>query len=238
MSNHARHYLILGGASGIGAAVVDRLLSDGHSVTATCRDCSNFAPRDGLATQSWDASERESALDLPESLDGVVYLPGTINLKPFHRLTDEDFLADMEVNFFGAVRALQAALPSLKRSTSGNAAIVLFSSVAATTGMPFHASIGSAKAAIEGLTKSLAAELAPKIRVNAIAPSLTDTPLAASFLSSEERREAAAKRHPLERIGRPEETAELVAFLLGEGAGFMSGQIIGSDGGLSALRKF
>ena len=104
--------------------------------------------------------------------------------------------------------------------------------------MPFHASIGSAKAAVEGLTKSLAAELAPAIRVNAIAPSLTDTPLAASFLSDENRRTAAAKRHPLERIGDPTELADLAVFLLGSASGFMTGQIIAADGGISSVRKF
>ena len=238
MSISPKHYLIIGGASGIGAAVVDQLLNDGHSVVATSRDSASITARDGLSVQAWDASDRGAELEVPKALDGLVYLPGTINLKPFHRLAAEEFQADMEVNFFGAVRAIQAALPALKRSAAGSASIVLFSSVAATTGMPFHASIGSAKAAVEGLTKSLAAELAPKIRVNAIAPSLTDTPLAASFLSSDERREAAAKRHPLERIGDPNDVAELVGFLLSESAGFMSGQVIGADGGLSALRKF
>jgi len=237
-SDNMKTILIIGGNSGIGAAATDRLLRDGQHVLVAARNPAEIAPRPGLEAQAYDVTDSASCLELPEALDGVVYLPGTITLKPFHRLTREAFARDMEVNFFGAVRVLQQALPALKRAESGSASVVLFSSVAATTGLPFHASIASAKAAVEGLARSLAAEWAPRIRVNAIAPSLTDTPLASSLLGSAERVEAAANRHPLHRIGDPAEVAEGIAFLLGDGARFITGQVIAMDGGLSSLRLF
>ncbi|MGI9241126.1 MAG: SDR family NAD(P)-dependent oxidoreductase [Verrucomicrobiales bacterium] len=231
--NHL-NVLVIGGNSGIGSAVVGRLSAAGSDLTLAARSGDGLP----LPHQPFDATDPEAVLELPEELDALIYLPGTIRLKPFHRLTSEDFSNDMQVNFFAAVRVIQQALPSLKRAPSGHASITLFSSVAATTGMPFHASIGSAKAAIEGLTRSLAAELSPGVRVNAIAPSLTDTPLASQFLSSEAAREAAAKRHPMDRIGDPDQIAELVAFLVSDAASFITGQIFGVDGGLSAIRKF
>jgi NAD(P)-dependent dehydrogenase (short-subunit alcohol dehydrogenase family) len=172
---------------------------------------------------------------LPEVIDGVVYCPGTINLKPFHRITITEFKQEMDVNFFGAVRLLQACLKGLKKSA--NPAVVLYSTVAVQTGMGFHAGIASAKGAIEGLTRSLAAEWAPsKIRVNAIAPSLTETPLAAALLSSPERKEASDKRHPLGRVGTPEDIAEATSFLLSPKSSWMTGQIIHVDGGMAHLK--
>jgi len=185
---------------------------------------------------SFEATSSEACLEIPEVLDGLVYCPGTINLKPFHQLTEEDFLADFQVNLLGATRVLQQALPSLKKSPT--ASVVLFSTVAVKCGMPFHSSIAAAKGAVEGLTRSLAAEWAPKIRVNAIAPSLTDTPLAAIFLGDDKRREAAAERHPLKNIGQPEHVAELVSYLLSDAARFTTGQIFRPDGGLSSVRLF
>lgn len=169
-------------------------------------------------------------------VNGLVYFPGSITLKPFHRLTAEDFLDDFRVNCLGAVAAIQAALPALK--AAGNASVVLFSTVAVAQGMPFHASIAAAKGAVESLAKSLAAELAPAIRVNVIAPSLTETPLAAPLLNSEAKREASAKRHPLQRVGSADEVAELVAFLLSDAAGFITGQTLRPDGGLSSVKTF
>jgi NAD(P)-dependent dehydrogenase (short-subunit alcohol dehydrogenase family) len=169
-------------------------------------------------------------------LDGLVYFPGSITLKPFHRLTREDFLHDFQVNCLGAAETIRQALPSLKAAPS--ASIVLFSTVAVAQGMPFHASIAAAKGAVEGLALSLAAELAPKIRVNVIAPSLTDTPLAGTLLNTEAKREAAAKRHPLQRIGDPGQVAELADFLLSDASAFMTGQILRPDGGLSSIRTF
>jgi NAD(P)-dependent dehydrogenase (short-subunit alcohol dehydrogenase family) len=174
---------------------------------------------------------------LPEVLNGMVYCPGTIQLKPFQRITIDEFVEDLQVNFLGAVRTIQACLTRLRKSKTG-ASVVLFSTVAVKTGMPFHASVAGAKAAVEGLTRSLAAEFAPRIRFNAIAPSLTDTPLAQDLLSSEEKRQASADRHPLKRIGTPQEIAGLAIYLLSNSSAWLTGQIIHIDGGMSALRTF
>ncbi|MGJ8696713.1 MAG: SDR family NAD(P)-dependent oxidoreductase [Verrucomicrobiaceae bacterium] len=230
----ARTILLIGGNSGIGLAIAKRLHSQGDHVHATARSHDQLAAL-GVPTQSFDATE-PADLDLPDSLDGLIYCPGTINLKPFHRLSAEDFLNDLQINLLGATQILQQALPALKKSPS--ASVVLFSTVAVHTGMPFHASIAAAKGAVEGLTKSLAAEWAPKIRVNAIAPSLTDTKLAAPLLGDEKRRDAAADRHPLKQIGNPDHVAELVDFLLSDAARFTTGQILRPDGGLSSVRLF
>ena len=228
--------LVVGGSGGIGAAVVTKLADAGHQLTVTGRDVSKIAARDGVSVQQFSVEDAASALVLPESLEGVGYCPGTILLKPFHRLTEEEMRRDMEVNFFGAVRVLQAALPALKKCQAPSASVVMFSTIAATTGMAMHSSIAPAKAAVEGLARSLAAEWAPKVRVNVIAPSLTDTPLAAAFLSTDERREVASKRHPLNRVGDPVEIAAMVKFLLDDDSGFITGQVFGIDGGMSSLR--
>ena len=173
---------------------------------------------------------------LPHSLDGLVYCPGSIRLEPFQNLKLDAFREDFELNLIGAVRAMQAALPALKAGT--RPAVVFFSTVAVSTGMPMHASIASAKGAIEGLTRSLAAELAPSIRVNAIAPSLTATPLAARLLRSDRQQEAAARRHPLDRIGQPEDIAAAARFLLSEQADWITGEILAVNGGMGSLQRF
>jgi NAD(P)-dependent dehydrogenase (short-subunit alcohol dehydrogenase family) len=223
--------LLIGGNSGIGLALSELLREQGDTVISTTRasDVENPNQRrfDALAP---------GPLELPPVLDGLVYFPGTVTLKPFHRTSEDDFLRDFRINCLGAVHAIQAALPALKAAPA--ASIILFSSVAVAQGMAFHASIAAAKGAVEGLCKSLAAELAPKIRVNVIAPSLTDTPLVGSLLNSEAKREAAAKRHPLEQIGRAEDLARLAAFLLSDASRFLTGQVLRPDGGLSSIRTF
>lgn len=227
-------YLLIGGNSGIGLATAEFLKSQGHEILAASRSSDRLTAL-GIPVQPFDARDPQT-LDLPEALDGLIYFPGTITLKPFHRLTPADFLADFQVNCLGAVHAIQQALPALKKPSA--ASIVLFSTIAVAQGMAFHASIAAAKAAVEGLTKSLAAEFAPKIRVNAIAPSLTDTPLALPLLGNDAKREAAAKRHPLQTVGDPAHTARLAAFLLSEESSFLTGQILRPDGGLSSIRTF
>jgi len=230
----AKNIAIIGGTSGIGRATITHLQSKGHALHVACRSPEKLTDLN-ITFQPYDALS-PSLLVWPETLDGFVYFPGTIQLKPFHRLTVEDFQKDLQVNLLGAVSALQSALPSLK--ASGSASVVLFSTVAVAQGMPMHASIASAKGAVEGLTRSLAAEWAPAIRVNAIAPSLTDTPLASGLLNSDLKKEASAKRHPLQRIGSPDELAGVVEFLLSDASRFMSGQVIHVDGGLSSLKLF
>jgi len=226
--------LIIGGNSGIGYQTAKMLKSEGHRVIAALRQPEPLQEL-GIETQPFDASA-PAPLDLPDTLDGFVYFPGSINLKPFHRLSDDDFANDYQVNAQGAVYCLQQALPALKKAPS--ASVVLFSTVAVQTGMPFHASIAMAKGAIEGLSRSLAAELAPKIRVNTIAPSLTDTPLAASLLNADAKREASAKRHPLNQVGDPADFAALTSMLLADHSKFISGQVLRVDGGMSSLKLF
>lgn len=230
----SKHIAIIGGTSGIGRATVAQLQADGHFIHAACRSPEKLADL-GVVAQPFDAAA-PGPLTWPERLDGFVYFPGSISLKPFHRLTPEDFQRDLQVNLFGAIAALQSALPALK--ASGNASVVLFSTVAVAQGMPMHASIAAAKGAVEALARSLAAEWAPLIRVNVIAPSLTDTPLAGALLNSDLKKEAAAKRHPLQQVGRSEDMASLVAHLLSGHARFMTGQVLHVDGGLSAVRTF
>ncbi|MDA9555032.1 SDR family oxidoreductase [Pelobium sp.] len=232
------NYLVVGGSSGIGLALVKKLVASGHQVFSASRQKGdlpngvNYIPFDVLG-------DLESLKNqLPDTfLDGLAYCPGTINLKPFGRLTEDDFLHDYKVNVLGAVKVIQLVINKLK--ASGNGSIVLFSTVAAQTGMGFHTSIASAKGAIEGLTVSLAAEFAlTKVRVNAIAPSLTETPLAQNLISTPERKEASNKRHPLGRIGTAEELAEAADFLLSPNSSWMTGQILKIDGGMSSIRNF
>lgn len=223
-----KNIVIVGGNSGIGKATAALLGEAGANLF--------LYSKSGNETTVLDITTDFSEIpDLPEVIDGVVYCPGTINLKPFHRISIADFQKEMEVNFFGAVRVLQACMKGLKKSSSP--AVVLYSTVAVQTGMGFHAGIASAKGAVEGLTRSLAAEWAPnKIRVNAIAPSLTETPLAGALLSTPEKKEASDKRHPLGRIGTSQDLAEATVFLLSEKSSWMTGQILHVDGGMSNLK--
>jgi NAD(P)-dependent dehydrogenase (short-subunit alcohol dehydrogenase family) len=233
-----KHFLVLGGSSGIGLEIVKALHEKGNEVYVGSRTHNQLAGLSRAHHLPLDVTADPLNLEgLPEVLNGMVYCPGTIQLKPFQRLTIDDFLDDLQVNFLGAVRTIQACLTRLRKSKTG-ASVVLFSTVAVKTGMPFHASVAGAKGAVEGLTRSLAAEFAPRIRFNAIAPSLTDTPLAHNLLSSEEKRQASADRHPLKRIGTPQEIAGLAVHLLSDVSSWLTGQIFHIDGGMSALRTF
>jgi len=225
---------VIGGNTGIGLSVVRLLAQAGHRVHLAARNPGEAGSL-SASVRPFDAAS-PAGLAWPERLDGLAYFPGTIALKPFHRMTDEDFRRDLQVNFFGAVEALRSALPALK--AAGSASVVLFSTVAVAQGMPMHSGIAAAKGALEGLARSLAAEWAPAVRVNLVAPGLTDTPLAAPLLNADAKREAAAKRHPLQRVGTPDQVAELAAWLLGPGSAFMTGQVLRPDGGLSSVRTF
>ncbi len=230
-----KNYLIIGGTKGIGKEIVDRCIQNGDNCYIISRNHPVYEDYVNVQHLNLDISQEDIPEGfLPEVLDGLVYCPGSINLKPFSRLTIKDFTEDWRINFAGAVSSIQAALPGLKKSQNGS--IVLFSTVAVTIGMPFHTSISAAKGAIEGLTRSLAAELAPRIRVNCIAPSLTNTSLSEKLLSTMEKVEAAEKRHPLQKIGTPKNIAALASFLLSEESAWITGQVMHVDGGLSTLK--
>ena len=164
--------------------------------------------------------------------DGIVYFPGSINLKPFRSLKLEDFQSDFNIHVLGAVNVLKTYQSNLNEGAS----VVLISSVAATTGMPFHASVASVKSALEGFARALAAEWAPKIRVNVVAPSLTLTPMAEKLTNSPEKIEAGAQRHPLKRLGNPSDLANAISFLLGDDSAWMTGQVLAVDGGMGNLK--
>ncbi len=226
--------LVVGASSGIGLALAKQLVADGHQVYGTFNSkrpsASGFAAFQPLNV----LDENLDTNFVPPVLDGLVYCPGTVNLKPFGRIKPDDFMADYQLQLVGAVKVIQACLPNLKNSS--HPSIVLFSTVAVQTGFSFHSLVASSKGAVEGLTKALAAEFAPKIRVNCIAPSITDTPLTGTLLNSEEKREANAQRHPLKKIGTPEDLANLAAFLLSDKSGWITGQILHADGGMSTVK--
>jgi NAD(P)-dependent dehydrogenase (short-subunit alcohol dehydrogenase family) len=231
----AKTYLVVGATSGIGRQVAEKLVTQSATVHALGRRTEPPGGPENLIFTRCDVMAEEPAFpQIDDPIDGLAYLPGTINLKPFRLLRRSDFVQDLEVNYLGAIKALQYYLPQLKKAEK--ASVVLMSTVAVQTGLPFHASIAGAKGAVEGLTRALAAELAPKVRVNAVAPSLTDTPLAASLLNQPAKRESASKRHPLQRIAQPADIASAVCFLLTEESAWITGQIFAVDGGLSRLR--
>ncbi len=228
-----KRFLFAGASSAIAQTAAKLLAADGHEVIALT---TKKALKGSFSTIFEVENYQKTSLPTIDGpLDGLVYFPGTINLKPFKSLSEDDFLNEFRINALGAATVAQAFLPNLKKAEKG-AAIVFFSTVAAAQGMPFHASISMAKGAVEGLTIALAAELAPSIRVNAVAPSLTATPLAERLLNSPEKMEAGDKRHPLRRVGRPEDLAEALVFLLSEKSGWMTGQILRVDGGMSSVR--
>lgn len=228
-----KNFVVIGGSSGIGKALVDQL-SEENRVWATYNK-SQVESKSNVEYHPLDVTAEDIDLSwLPEQVDGLAYCVGSIALKPFHRIKAEEFISDYQKQTVGAVKVLQKAMPLLKSAEQSS--VVLFSTVAVQTGFPFHSLVSSSKGAIEGLTKALAAEWAPKIRVNAIAPSITHTPLAGTLLSTEEKIEANAQRHPLKAIGQPNDIANLAAFLLGEESKWISGQVHHIDGGISTLK--
>jgi len=231
----SKNYLIVGGSSGIGLALTNLLADAGNKVIVLSRNSDQLQIKYNIEHHKVDVLNNFDTFPSFEfELNGVVYCPGSINLKPFISLKEQDYLNDFNINALGAVKIINNYLPNLKKAETSS--LVFFSTVAVQIGMPYHASVAMAKGAVEGLTRSLAAELAPNIRVNAIAPSLTDTPMASRLLSSDEKKEASAKRHPLNSIGNPEEIAKAASFLLSNDSGWITGQVIHIDGGISSLR--
>lgn len=225
-----KNYLIIGASSGIGQALAN-LLKGRANIYGTYN--TSFPNDNSIQWQQIDIMAADATLQgLPEVIDGLIYCPGAIQLKPFTRIAPQDFVRDYELQVVGAIKMIQQALPLLKKS--GNASIVLFSTVAVQAGFNFHSMVAASKGAIEGLGKALAAELAPTVRVNVIAPSITDTPLAQALLNTPEKKEANAQRHPLKKIGTPNDIAEMAAFLLN--ANWITGQILHVDGGMSTLK--
>ncbi len=222
-------YIVIGGSQGIGAETIKNLNIQGHYTINISRKANDIANEN----HSIDILTDELP-SIEGGIDGIVYCPGSINLKPFRGLKPDDFLADFNINVMGAVKTLQHFLPNLQASPT--ASVVLFSTVAVGTGMPFHASVASAKGALEGLTRALAAEWASKIRVNAIAPSLTDTPLAGRLLDTDAKKLSAAERHPTKSYGQAEDIAAMAVHLLLPVSKFITGQIIKIDGGMSGVR--
>lgn len=225
------NYLFAGASSAIAKSCAQLLQNKGHVVTGFSRGNPDFSYDRFFEVESY---RTENLPELDGPVDGIVYFPGSINLKPFHRITRDELLNEFEINVVGATEVIKKYLPLLKQSP--NASIVLISSVAATAGMPFHASVSISKAGIEGLTRALAAELAPAVRVNCVAPSLVSTPLAERFLSTAEKELASKNRNPLKKVGKPEDIAAMISYLLSEDAGWISGQTFPVDGGMNNLR--
>lgn len=227
-----KNILLIGGSYGIGLEISNSIQHE-NKVFVASRTWDNNSNLNVTHIPFDATSDTLDLSKLPDVIDGLVYCPGTINLRPFKALKIDAFETDLQINFISLVKVIQTVLPNLLLSE--NASIVLFSSVAVKMGMPFHTSISAAKGAIEGFAKALAAEFAPKIRVNVIAPSLTDTPLANKFLNSDEKKEKSAARNPMKKVGAVADVAQMAEFLLSEKSNWISGQIFHVDGGMSTL---
>ncbi|TDT45060.1 NAD(P)-dependent dehydrogenase (short-subunit alcohol dehydrogenase family) [Maribacter spongiicola] len=225
-----KNILLIGGSHGIGLSMVKEL-QETHNVFVASRTDEQLQ-HENITHIEFDVTKDELDISqLPEKLDGFVYCPGSINLKPFKMMSLDTIKDDMELNFFAMVKIVKQIISLMNDDSS----MVFFSTIAVGTGMPFHTSVAAAKGAIEGFAKSMAAEYAPKLRVNVIAPSLVDTPLAKRLLNNDKKREMMSDRHPLKRVGNPEDIANAAVFLLSDKSTWMTGQIIGVDGGLSTL---
>ncbi|MFL1895446.1 SDR family NAD(P)-dependent oxidoreductase [Aquimarina sp. 2-A2] len=227
-----KNILLIGGSHGIGFELASQLIKE-HRVFVASRTSENLGSLEVTYIPFDSTTDQLSLEQLPDTLDGFVYCPGNINLKPFHMLSPDTFEDDMNLNFLSLVKTLHTVLPLLKKSDQ--ASLLFFSTVAVKVGMPFHTSVAAAKGAIEGFAKALAAEYAPSMRVNVIAPSLTDTPLAKRLLGNEKKREKMDERHPLKRVGNVQDIANIASFLLNDKSSWITGQVLGVDGGLSTL---
>lgn len=227
-----KKYVIVGGSKGIGKETAELLAAEGHQVTVFSRTPYE-GPAHTIEWEEFDVLEDSWEDQMPDDIDGLVYSVGSINLKPFRGLKPEVFEADFQLQVMGAVKALQAAYKNFNANSIPS--VVLYSTVAVQRGMPFHATVSASKGAIEGLTRAIASEWAPKARINCIAPSLTDTPLAGKLLSTPEKKEAMGNNNPMKRVGEANDIAEMTAFLLSDKSSWMTGQIIHIDGGQSVL---
>ena len=226
-----RHILIIGGTKGIGKAIIDLLIEE-NKITCMSRNVSDYNHK------NYNHIQLDATLDnFPdlEKIDSLVYCPGSINLKPISTLSIEDFRNDFELNVIGAVKSIKKYLPHLKKGD--NPSILLFSTVATKLGMPYHASVSASKSAIDGIVKTLGAELAPKIRINAIAPTITNTELASKILRNEKVIENMIERHPLKKILSANEVAKMAKFLISEDGSSISGQIINMDAGIVSFKS-
>jgi len=231
-----KNIAIIGGTSGIGAAIVQELKQTKANLYLASRSEPAEDIKDKVTHIKLDVLNIGNELnELPDELHGLVYCPGTITLKPFQGLKAEDYMNDLQINVLGAIKVIEQSIKKLRNAKG--ASVVLFSTVAVQVGLNYHTSVATAKGALEGFGRSLAAEFASKhIRVNLVAPSLTDTPLASNLLSSDEKREASDQRHPLGRYGKPADIANMAIYLLSEKSSWITGQVMHIDGGLSSLK--
>lgn len=225
-----KNIVIIGGSKGIGNAILLQQLEKNivHNISRNAPEVAH----PNLKQYSLDVLT-DTLPDI-ENVDVLIYCPGSINLKPIGSLSIDDFKNDFEINVLGAVKTIQKYLPVLKKGT--NPSIVLFSTVAAKLGMPFHASIATAKAGVEGLVKSLGAELASVVRINAIAPTITETTLAAGILRNDRMKENMMERHPMKNYLKPEEVASMADYLISENAKSISGQVFEMDYGIVTFK--
>lgn len=222
--------IVIGGSKGIGHAIIKTLI-DNHKIINISRTVPGLS-HSNLTHYTCDVLHDE--LPMIDAADGLIYCPGSINLKPISRLSLDDFREDFEINVLGAVKSIQKYLPLLKNGNKPS--IILFSTVAAKLGMPFHASIATAKSGVEGLVKSLGAELAPLLRINAIAPTITNTQLASKLLRNDKMIENIKERHPLKKFLNPDEVAAMAEFLLSDKASSISGQVFEMDCGIVSFK--
>ena len=237
----SKKFLIIGATGAVGSSLVklikddDRLANEAHLVGKNQDEVSKLSDETGFNYTIADILQPDFLEKIEQDLKdddihGIAYCVGSIDLKPINLITKKDYLKSFELNFFPIVDIIKKFQENLKRNKSS---IVLFSTVAVKQGFPNHSIISPVKASLEGLTVSLAAELAPNIRINCIAPSLSNSKMASKLLKNTKISEAIAKQHPLKRLGEGLDSAALAKFLLSNESSWITGQIIGVDGGRS-----